>query len=94
MAAVIAPPDPVELTLPDAEHSDFNSENESIVLVIDSRGRATHLDGSAPDFSRVAGKSVTLRADAGVSARRIAAVLGDLSRLGPNEVQIAVTPRY
>ncbi len=93
MAAVIAPPDPVQVTLPESVGETSNPTETEIVLLVNSQGQLIAQDGSAPDLTALSGTVVTLRADAGMDAGRIAAILGDLSALGVVELRFAVAPK-
>ena len=93
MVAVIVPPDPIRVSLPEAETQSKSVADEAVVLFVSSDGRLTLNDSSEPVLADLSGQSVTLRADAQMSAATLAAVLSDLSAIFPKKIELAVSPR-
>lgn len=93
MVAVIVPPDPIRVNLPQVETQFTSEADEAVVLFVSSDGKLTLNDGSEPVLAGLSGQYVTLRADAQMSAGTLAAVLSDLSATFPKKIELAVSPR-
>ena len=92
MVAVLSPPDPIAVTLPDAMGEDAQTPDAARVLIVAGDGRVVTQDGRAASLTNFAGQSVLLRADAQVDGGRIAAIIAELSAGGVESVQLAVAP--
>lgn len=98
MTSQLAPPDPFEITPPDAA-SDGDSEAD-LTLYLGEDG-ALWFDGVAGDgaldalaaSSRVGDAAVRLRADAGGEAATLAALLRRLAAAGITQVDLMVAPK-
>ena len=97
ISAQLVPPDPVPLQLPNAEAT-AEAARDSATLVLDGGG-TLYLGGEAVDLSRLAdriggrdpdGPDLTIRADAGAQAGRLAEVLSALGQAGVSRAQILV----
>lgn len=97
MTSQIAPPDPFEVTSPQAQ--DGSEAQAKTVLYIDSTGRL-HVDGAedAAALAQLQSMStqepeILLRADAALEATQLADILTKLSQMGLRRVELAVVPQ-
>ena len=88
MTAVIAPPEPAEVTLPLAEGTAENSAE--VHLTLDAQGRLWRDGVSSADLSNLAGGEVSLSADRGLPAADLARVLARLQASGVERVNLVV----
>ena len=92
MVAVIAPPYPVAVTLPQGETERDVRDDASMIVTVSADAVMLDNDGMPLDLRRIEGQSVVLRADAAVEAHQIARLMSDLSAAGAVSLQLAVSP--
>ena len=96
MTARLAPPDPVEVTLPEAAGMPAETRGES--LYVDAEG-VVYFAGAEGEgalavlAAREDAGPLTLRVDAGLAAERLAALMPQLAGAGINRLDIAVVSR-
>ena len=90
MVAVIAPPDPLAVALPEAEAGD--AAPDEVVISVGASGELARGEVRGPSaLTDVAGRDVTLRADAGLEGVQLARVLAELKANGAERVTLAVS---
>lgn len=95
LSATIAPPDPLELTLPEIDGAEVEMSGAPGVLHVSASGELIYgeLRGDAALEAVAAqqdGSPVALRADAEFDGAAFATLLARLSALGVNEIELAV----
>lgn len=92
MAAVIAPPEPVDVSLPEAEAMTSDAQHTTISVTADGVLARETRRGDAV-FDGLQGESVRLRVDAAVPGADLARLLSRLSAAGAARVElVTLTP--
>ncbi|SPF78368.1 ExbD/TolR family protein [Pseudoprimorskyibacter insulae] len=92
LSAEIAPPDPVEVILPDAEAMD-EARGNALYLAADGTLAFQDLRGEAAMTAALQGGVVELRADRNAEARALAQTLAKLTALGATDIRLVTGAR-
>jgi biopolymer transport protein ExbD len=93
MSAVIAPPDPIEITLPESALGKDTVGDQVVYVGADGVLAMDDLRGDAVLAALSGDAPLELRADAGLEATVLAALLPKLGARGVHDIRLVTAPR-